>query len=625
MKNYIKKIGAIVLCFAMCISTFCLFTVSSTAAEENAVSKEYPVSDDMYIRLDGNRGDAWQGSGSNTYEVLNSGSHGTKFDRYKDTNVLNVKYYDASNNSNDRYIRTLLKFDLPTADQANGVNKVELKFTIARIADFASGNQTYNFYYATNVDWSETNVSWNGIINSIPDDEAHLLTTFDIAKGVDYTWKSNEDATVSLDITDLYLSLLGDNAQTLTVSIAAVNSLETTLQIHDKTSLGGGYGAKIVTSAIDDDALEALIAECDELITRYCSQESIEAFETVLEAAKNAVGNKDAIAGAYTALLDAKDALEFTKDYVVAQDAHIRSRSDVAKNNYNTTLVEAKYRPNNDLIGFMDIKLPTKADVKEFNFDTYEFAFNIGKSNDASHEYGFYFLTGIDWKESETTWEKSRGLFPADFSTLTPEFVYYSPSKGDATSADAESTKIVFDVTDTVKELIENGAEKVTVVIYGLSNREASIGIHSATTGNQPNDTGKAPKLIASSHAKAPVTTNETLKVESGDYDMHYQTRDGADGTTDYRLLVVANEDYIKTLESAKIQAVFSNGTVSKTLKVEITVAYTTIEAVDEDGNTTIYTAEDGTVIMGCVVKGVPAGYDIVKDSAEFLPVLAAN
>ena len=73
------------------------------------------------------------------------------------------------------------------------------------------------------------------------------------------------------------------------------------------------------------------------------------------------------------------------------------------------------------------------------------------------------------------------------------------------------------------------------------------------------------------------------------------------------------------------IQAVFSNGTVSKTLKVEITVAYTTIEAVDEDGNTTIYTAEDGTVIMGCVVKGVPAGYDIVKDSAEFLPVLAAN
>lgn len=615
MKNYIKKIGAIVLCFAMCISTFCLFTVSSTAAEENAVSKEYPVTEDAYIREE-------QGDGTYSSETLGTG-HSIKYADGK-TKILNVKYNTGNPKRN---IRTIFKFDLPTKEQANaeGFNKIEFAFTIARVADYLRGNQTYNFYYATNVDWNDETVTWNKIINSIPADDAHLAGSVEVKKGKEYSSLTKEDATVCVDITDLYMSLLTSEAQTLTISVVAAASLDTTLQIHDQTSLDGTYGAKIIASSIDKDALDSLVAECDKLITRYCSDSSVEAFKNALATAKSVGNNEDDIISAYEALEAAKDALKVTKDYLVTQDAFIRSRSDKKGSVNNTEFVEVKRRPSepNDIIGLMDVNLPTKAEVEKYGYDTFDFTFNFGKSFNEWQDFYFYFVTDIEWDETKATWNNTRALLPSDeeMDKMAYEFIYTTSTAGDATASDVDTTKVSCDVTDSVEKLIENGVEKITVVIWARTDKNASVAFYSS----EATDPAKAPRLVASRSAKAPVTTNETLKVESGDYDMHYQTRDGVDGTTDYRLLVVANEDYIKTLESAKIQAVFSNGTVSKTLKVEITVAYTTIEAVDEDGNTTIYTAEDGTVIMGCVVKGVPAGYDIVKDSAEFLPVLAAN
>ena len=119
-----------------------------------------------------------------------------------------------------------------------------------------------------------------------------------------------------------------------------------------------------------------------------------------------------------------------------------------------------------------------------------------------------------------------------------------------------------------------------------------------------------------------PTTTQETLYITEGDYDLYYQTREGVNGTTDYRIIVVAKKEYMNTLESAAIKAYFTNESVSKELNFDIINAYTTIEALDSKGNTTIYSATDEAVIMGVVVKGVPAGFKLVEDSAVFMPVV---
>ena len=175
------------------------------------------------------------------------------------------------------------------------------------------------------------------------------------------------------------------------------------------------------------------------------------------------------------------------------------------------------------------------------------------------------------------------------------------------------------DVTDKIAALVEQGVESITVFVTAKTDKNNSLQLYAQEQG----DGSLATRITASYTAKAPSTTTETLEVKDGDYDLYYQTRDGASGTTDYRLLVVANEDYIKTLASAEITATFTNGSTTKTLNVSITKAFSTVEAVDEDGNITVYNTNDGTVIMGVVVKGVPAGYSLVEDSAEFKAVAA--
>ena len=651
MKNYIKKIGAIVLCFAMCISTFCLFTVSSTAAEENAVSKEYPVTDDAWIRAD-------QADNVISDETLKSGNHGVVFADGK-TKVINVKY--DPNGDPKRNLKALMKYTLPSKAELEsfGFDTFELEFYIARIANIYSGPQTYGIYYATGLDWIEETledeqgnvikkgVTWNQVNDQLVQDEEHLIDTFTTEKGYGYMNLSKEDCAVKADVSDLVLSLVEKGETTLTVFVAGLTELNTTLQIHSQNSHDGKYESVITATKVgySADNLKAFVKESDALITKYCSDESVAAFENALSAAKDVCNDNNASDGAirdaYKVLMKAKEGLEGSVDYVALQDANIRRNKADTKYNYESKnpykVINIKYQPNNgnyEFTAMVQLQLPTKADAEKYGYDSYTFSFNKYMSFGGAQDYYFYYQADLDWDETTVTWNnmlsRDDTIIPSSNGTSIPDnesssflFIYREArdyNSGNYTNLTTDESRVDVDVTEVIKALVESGAETVTIFGTAKTNQDRSVQFHS-----KDGDASLAPKLTASYTAKAPVTTNETLKVESGDYDMHYQTRDGVDGTTDYRLLVVANEDYIKTLESAKIQAVFSNGTVSKTLKVEITVAYTTIEAVDEDGNTTIYTAEDGTVIMGCVVKGVPAGYDIVKDSAEFLPVLAAN
>ena len=114
---------------------------------------------------------------------------------------------------------------------------------------------------------------------------------------------------------------------------------------------------------------------------------------------------------------------------------------------------------------------------------------------------------------------------------------------------------------------------------------------------------------------------NQTLSVGSADgYDMYYQTRISAKaGCTDYRFVVVATEDTVNNADFGKIVAKFAKGEETKSIEIDITKAYPAIEAKDSVGLKTTYTADNGTVILGIVITGVPSGYVLDTDSVDFV------
>lgn len=108
------------------------------------------------------------------------------------------------------------------------------------------------------------------------------------------------------------------------------------------------------------------------------------------------------------------------------------------------------------------------------------------------------------------------------------------------------------------------------------------------------------------------------LTLEDGsvneNYNLYYQTKSGENGT-DYRIISVAKEEYIKSLNSATIHATFG----VKTLDLNVTTMFEFIDATDDEGNPVLYRAGKGLVITGCIVTGVPTGSEIDASSVKFI------
>lgn len=93
-----------------------------------------------------------------------------------------------------------------------------------------------------------------------------------------------------------------------------------------------------------------------------------------------------------------------------------------------------------------------------------------------------------------------------------------------------------------------------------------------------------------------------------GDYAFYYQTRAGENGTTDYRIICVANTDWVMEQTAINVKMTFTDGTTEKSITEAASTVYTSVKANGE-GYTDLYTAAEGTVIFGWVVTGVPAEY----------------
>ncbi|MBR2987412.1 MAG: hypothetical protein IKC63_05285 [Clostridia bacterium] len=116
-----------------------------------------------------------------------------------------------------------------------------------------------------------------------------------------------------------------------------------------------------------------------------------------------------------------------------------------------------------------------------------------------------------------------------------------------------------------------------------------------------------------------------TLSVPAGsDYVFYAQTRtnrmDAAE--KDVRIICVATESFVGSIENFVATFTFTDGTTPVTLKsVGLSTVFKEIKAYGTDGNVETFTAAEGTVIFGWVITEVPEAYADVAANAPAVAV----
>lgn len=104
-------------------------------------------------------------------------------------------------------------------------------------------------------------------------------------------------------------------------------------------------------------------------------------------------------------------------------------------------------------------------------------------------------------------------------------------------------------------------------------------------------------------------TNNVILKLNGRNYSFFVQTRPGEEeGTTDVRIVAVVKEEWLMKAGKAELTIRFTDGTTTKSTTQIPKTFYQNIKAVEGDTEVT-YVAEEGAVIVGWVVTGVPADF----------------
>ena len=114
-------------------------------------------------------------------------------------------------------------------------------------------------------------------------------------------------------------------------------------------------------------------------------------------------------------------------------------------------------------------------------------------------------------------------------------------------------------------------------------------------------------------------TEYQSLAPEGNDdYKLYYQTRPGADGTTDYRIIAVVSKEYLEgEYTRINLTGTFTSSQDSKNFSADLTKAYALIEANAADGAKTVYATNDEYAIVGIVITGVQSGYALDVQSVD--------
>lgn len=184
-----KKLAKSFIAFSLLLVSIC-GNISSVKQVFAAESEQlYPVLEDAYIRSGRNANKNYN------YENITK-AHGAQYDG-KNYKVVNTKHYQ----NNDQII-SVLKFNLPNKEEVatQGFDTYELEFQVFKNPDSKNGDQTYQFFYSKDVNWKETEITWNNKPESISPSSSDLLCEFEIKQNTDYEHMEEQDKKIQLDV-----------------------------------------------------------------------------------------------------------------------------------------------------------------------------------------------------------------------------------------------------------------------------------------------------------------------------------------------------------------------------------------------------------------------------------------
>lgn len=213
-------------------------------------------------------------------------------------------------------------------------------------------------------------------------------------------------------------------------------------------------------------------------------------------------------------------------EYPVSEDAYVDTQNKDAVKSYenitsahgaqydkkNYKVLNTKSYPNGrQLMSVMKVTLPTKEEIAAHHYDTYEFVFHVFKNADykkGPQTYRFYYMSDVSWSESSLTWNNK----PASIANPSTEQVFFdftiAADKEYEFLSDAEKT-IRIDVTDKIKNLIDNDVKEITIFTAGQEKKDTSLMIHSKESA----DGSYAPKLVASNNDENTIRLQELVDV----------------------------------------------------------------------------------------------------------------
>lgn len=209
----------------------------------------------------------------------------------------------------------------------------------------------------------------------------------------------------------------------------------------------------------------------------------------------------------------------------------------------------------------------------------------------------------------------------ADRGNLTNITVKNSKLLGNAMKAGGIVAEACWGIDDghVIDCKVENTLITATEKAAGLVGRVTGSDTVPIVNGTVKNVTYNAPAYapyVVDDNGKADIQGCKTTTVldTPETVDFYYQTREGANGAKDYRVICVANRAWAEQQTSISINVEFRNATSTVTGTLTATTVYETVTAT-ANGHTDYYEAADDAVVFGWVITGVPADYSPISSS----------
>ena len=254
MKKISRSIFSLMIIACMMIANFNIGIVKVHADETADNAFEYPVTQDAYIRS----------KSPNTnydYEEITS-AHGSQYVG-KGYKSISTKYAPTDE------IISAMKVKLPTEKdlEEKQFNKFVFEFHMIRNPGYKNGDQTYIYYYSSDTNWDEKTLTWNTKPSFMKRNAEKELFRFKIAKDENFEAKTEDERTMSFDVTDQVLELIHNGVEEITIFGTGDTDCGMSIQVHAKETAPAEFRPKLIGSFDEytKEMLTTLVDQCTAL------------------------------------------------------------------------------------------------------------------------------------------------------------------------------------------------------------------------------------------------------------------------------------------------------------------------------------------------------------------------